>query len=404
VAESRLNVVRHAERTSFPYHCDAFKRGVYTIVSPATGRIHKFIDSVVLPVNGKHPYMQICIAIDQSGERSALFFGEEYGFPTALLEGDRLILLYGDTDYLGHKETLRSHESILEHIFVGIYNRNRSIGLESAEQLPPNRQVSVGAANSLGHNLNNDMPALWLLIMKAAKQGITTSLALSREGFFDYYVANYCVDHGLACWSSLSTNADLAAYYWNKKRLFWVRPYGYGFNRNFLRKLDLIGTAVRNCIWINVRSASEERFSSDALNLTFRKSMDILRADTRICNVVFDGLTAIGGSEQSPDYHRTIAEQNVMVRTLSKKIRELLPLHPLQFTNLVGRDLMAKIYLARGIRYFVGTFGSGTWPLLFSDYPIAYVLLNGQRKYLKTDPSYDFTRFEDQSLRYVLEY
>lgn len=119
----------------------------YIYISPISGKKLVFVASIVLPTKTKHPFMQICIGLDDganSNKENLLFFGEEYGFPTALYEAGSLHILYGEDDWLEHEWIMSVNSSLISSIRLKLWYRNSLLEQDLTKR---HRHICVGATN-----------------------------------------------------------------------------------------------------------------------------------------------------------------------------------------------------------------------------------------------------------------
>ena len=353
--------------------------------------------SIVLPTRTKHPFMQICIGLNgeaSSNKEVFLFFGEEYGFPTALYEAGSLHILYGKDDWLEHEWIMSSNSSLLSNITLKVVRYSNS--LPEQDLAGRHRHICVGATNSLGHNLLNDVSGLLGLVKYSLLKGYDVSLVSLGCGFFDVIAAS-----NIAALTGISYASLLQNSYVNHSYLdlpFYVRAYGYGFLDKEFNILIAGNKSLENArlvkrmekiLYISIRSRHEDRHSEEF----YFKTLEIVLAELRIeryKTLVFDGMTKIENDKTlllRPLMHH-IDSQLKVASEFRTSIESCFP--GLEYVNLINAKMTDKIHFATKSSVFVGPFGSGTWPAIFMRHGIAFILLQGDSAGLKTDPTFDY--------------
>ena len=397
VTISRLAVARLAIEQAFPFHRECFRRGQYIYISPISGKRLIFVASIVLPTKTKHPFMQICIGLDDeagSNKEILLFFGEEYGFPTALYEAGSMHILYGKDDWLEHEWIMSTNSCLLSNITLKVVRYSNSL-LEQ-DLAGRHRHICVGATNSLGHNLLNDVSGLLELVKYSLLKGYNVSLVSLDCGFFDVIAASNIADLTGISYESLLQNGYANHSYLNLP--FYVRAYGYGFLDKEFNILMAGNKSLENArpvnrtgkiLYISIRSRHEDRHSEEL----YFKTLEIVLSELRIekyKTIVFDGMTKTENDKslRFGDMLPHIDSQLKVASEFRTSIESCFP--ELDYINLINSKMIDKIHFAMKSSVFVGPFGSGTWPTAFMRRGTAFVLFQGDSTGLKNDPSFDY--------------
>lgn len=341
--------------------------------------------------------MQICIGLNgevESNKMILLFFGEEYGFLTALYEAGRLQILYGKDDWLDHASVMNSNSSLLANITLNIDRYCKCMARKNLSKR--HRHICVGATNSLGHNLINDVNGLLELTKYAILKGYDHTLISLGSGFFDEVAANNIASLTDISYTSLAQSGYAKHSYLDLP--FYVRAYGYGFldkERNILRgennSLENARQAIKKegVLYISIRSRHEDRHCEEF----YCKTLKIVLAELRIKKVqtiVFDGMTKIENDQslESNFLMPHINSQLLVASEFRSRIEGCFP--GIKYINLINAKITEKIYYAMKSSVFVGPYGSGTWPILFMKRGTASILFQGEINGLKDDPTFDY--------------
>jgi hypothetical protein len=339
--------------------------------------------------------MQVCIGLEaDTADEVFLFFGEEYGFPAALYEAGCLHILYGNNDWLDHEWIISDNSKLLSGIALNVaryFNNTDKHGMATRR-----RYVCVGATNSLGHNLINDVSGLLELVKVSLLKGYDISLVSLESGFFDVIAASNIASLTGISYASLSQGSYVNYCYSDLP--FFVRAFGYGFqnkefsiltsnNKSFEKAKQI--KRIEKILYISIRSRHEERHREQI----YEKMLAIVLAELNTKNyniVVFDGMTKIENDNALSlrPMGQHIDSQIKVASELKSNIEKYFP--ALKFVNLVNAKMECKIPYAIKSSAFIGPYGSGTWPLVFMKHGVAFILFQGDSSGLKTDPIFDY--------------
>jgi len=388
---SILSIGLHSHNTLVPYHHGSFIHRCYLYTSPVDQKARCFYSSVVVPSPSKHPFVQICVGIDEDLQLPQyLFFAEEYGFPTAILCNDQLQILYGSADWLHHSEVLSLYSGLLEDIAYRVKASLEHLKTNAHSML---RQVCIGGTNSIGHNLINDINGLRLISELIKKNQLNAQFCHSDHLLFDSYAATYfseIYDVPLAahCIDTIKSHgAEFVP--------FMVRPFGYGFGTKEKLALGISKSAQYSLwkqselIWVSIRSPHEERHNPKIYDLTLKKLIEIAQTEVQLV-ICFDGVTAIVANQTNLASGMALhmKAQIRIVEWMKQEISAVLP--KVKIYSVIGLKLSDKIEYAKRVKYWLGPYGSGSWPIWFMPGGEAFLYIQQPLRTLKTEPTYDY--------------
>lgn len=382
---SHLQVARWASSDVFPFHQDAFLGGAMTINHRGIKYVAK--DSIVLPSKGKHAFFQLYFAQDSRGNPLVLLYGDEYGILSGIIDDGRLLITQSE-DTFGCQQFYNEYKDLIGMVTNVISSNNRCIETNTVK-----RYIAIGATNSMGHNLLNDTPGLISLTQRAKALNLEYEFMIFRPGLFDGYIKNRLQDD---IKPKTENSFDPSWYWefdWSTSYLYCSRAFGYlqdGWQKLFSQATEQ--SYIKDTLWISIRSALEERHNPKQDKYIIDIATSLLK-DTKITKIVFDGSTHIdhGTVEASSIIEKVKLEKNSSASILDQiSIETHRPTGTIESYILAGETIETKLMYAQRVAYFVGPFGSGTWPTIFSDNPVSYLLITGDRKGLKTDPSFDY--------------
>ena len=398
VFQQNISIVDNAHRASpcYKIHRDAFIRGSYIL---EIGNTHcELHDSIIIPRKSGEVFAQLSIGLSIENKLVIMFFCEPFGYPTAIYVGSSFEYICGDDDPYEHKALFHKWHSVINRIYAGLLKRNTA----RTNLGPKIRRIAIGATKQFGHSIINDLNGLYHLLWIVNNNNILSELSIFSTGSFDGLVAK-----SLDLKKDIFSREDeLINFYqswsWEDKAYFCVRPYGYGLDKDMSRKLGLydLKKETANLLWINLRATTEARFNSKAFKYTEALANSILQHQ-QIEEVVFDGLTDIGEFNMDlPRWNNILSHSKSMSKNLEAKLKVVSP--QCTFTNIIGEPLNYKLQFCSKIKYLIVPFGSGTWPYMFCENAKAYILTNSCIKNLKSDPSYDFMKIEDSTIKYPI--
>ena len=303
-------------------------------------------------------------------------------------------ILYGKDDWLEHEWIMSANSCLLSNITLKVVRYSNSL-LEH-DPAGRHRHISVGATNSLGHNLLNDVSGLLELVKYSLLKGYNVGLVSLDCGFFDVIAASNIADLTGISYESLLQNGYANHSYLDL--LFCVRAYEYGslnkkFNILMARNKNLENARPVNTtgkiLYISIRSRHEDRHSQEF----YFKTLEIVLSELRIekyKTIVFDGETK-NESDKSLRFGDMLPHIYSQLKVASEFRTSIESCFPgLDYVNLINSKMTDKIHFAMKSSVFVGPYGSGAWPATFIRRGSAFVLFQGDGAGLKTDPSFDY--------------